>query len=32
VLERVTLADVAANDLPDSVRQLLSDEDAWLSR
>jgi Rrf2 family protein len=31
VLERVTLADVAAGNLPDHVRDLVSDEDAWVS-
>jgi Rrf2 family protein len=31
VLERVTLADVAAGNLPDHVRVLVSDEDAWVS-
>jgi Rrf2 family protein len=30
VLERVTLADVVAGRLPDHVRELLSDEEAWL--
>ena len=32
VLERVTLADVAANELPDVVRDLVAEQDAWLSR
>ena len=32
VLEHVTLADVAANELPDSVRTLVAEQDAWLSR
>ena len=31
VLENVTLADVAANELPDNVRELLSAPDAWVS-
>jgi Rrf2 family protein len=31
VLERVTLADVVARELPDHVRVLLDDEDAWVS-
>ena len=30
VLERVTLADVVGRDLPDHVRELLADEDAWI--
>jgi Rrf2 family protein len=30
VLEHVTLADVVAGELPDHVRELLADEDAWL--
>jgi Rrf2 family protein len=30
VLERVTLADVVAGDLPEHVREMLADEDAWL--
>ena len=30
VLENVTLADVAANELPDNVRELVSEPDAWL--
>lgn len=29
VLERTTLADVAANELPDVVRELVSDPEAW---
>ncbi|HEY1512565.1 MAG TPA: Rrf2 family transcriptional regulator [Gaiellaceae bacterium] len=29
VLEQVSLADVARNDLPDHVRQLAADPDAW---
>ena len=32
VLERVTVADVAAGELPAHVRRLTSDEDAWVSR
>ncbi len=32
VLEHVTLADVAANELPDVVRELVAEQDAWLSR
>ena len=32
VLEHVTLADVAANELPEHVRELTGDRDAWLSR
>ncbi len=32
VLEHVTLADVASGDLPENVRALLSEQDAWLSR
>jgi Rrf2 family protein len=32
VLERVTLADVAAGELPPHVRELIDDEDAWVSR
>ena len=32
VLEHVTLADVAANELPDVVRAFTGDRDAWLSR
>ena len=32
VLEHVTLADVAANELPDSVRALVAEQDAWVSR
>jgi Rrf2 family protein len=31
VLERVTLADVVAGELPEHVRVLLADEDAWVS-
>ena len=31
VLENVTLADVAANELPDNVRELVSAPDAWVS-
>jgi Rrf2 family protein len=31
VLENVTLADVAANELPDNVRELVSEPDAWVS-
>jgi Rrf2 family protein len=31
VLERVTLADVVSGALPDHVRALLGDEDAWVS-
>ena len=31
VLEHVTLADVVAGELPDNVRALLADDDAWLS-
>jgi Rrf2 family protein len=31
VLEQVTLADVAGGELPAHVRDLLADEDAWLS-
>ena len=30
VLERVTLADVVAGELPDHVRAMLGDEDAWV--
>lgn len=30
VLERVTLADVVAGELPAHVRELVADEDAWL--
>jgi Rrf2 family protein len=30
VLERVTLADVVAGELPEHVRALVADEDAWL--
>jgi Rrf2 family protein len=32
VLEHVTLADVASGELPDHVRELVGDRDAWLSR
>src|SRR5215208_3521672 len=32
VLEHVTLADVAAGELPGHVRELVGDRDAWLSR
>ena len=32
VLEHVTLADVAANELPDNVRALVAEQDAWVSR
>src|SRR5215211_5812429 len=32
VLERVTVADVAAGALPPHVQRLLEDEDAWVSR
>jgi Rrf2 family protein len=31
VLERVTLAEVIAGDLPGHVRDMLADEDAWVS-
>src|SRR5215216_6775188 len=31
VLENVTLADVANNELPDNVRELTSEPDAWIS-
>ena len=31
VLEQVTLADVAAGELPANVRALVADEDAWVS-
>jgi len=31
VLERVTLADVIAGNLPGHVREMLADEDAWVS-
>jgi Rrf2 family protein len=31
VLERITLAQVVAGELPDHVRTLLADEDAWVS-
>ena len=30
VLERVTLADVVAGELPDHVREMVADEDAWV--
>jgi Rrf2 family protein len=32
VLEHVTLADVAAGELPEEVRGLVEDSDAWVSR
>jgi Rrf2 family protein len=32
VLERVTLADLVAGTLPDGVRELTGDDDAWASR
>lgn len=32
VLERVTVADLAAGNLPDDVRSLLVDDDAWQAR
>jgi Rrf2 family protein len=32
VLERVTLADLARGELPDAVRELTSDPDAWTRR
>jgi Rrf2 family protein len=32
VLERVTLADLVAGALPDSVKELIGDADAWVSR
>jgi Rrf2 family protein len=32
VLERVTLADLVAGALPDGVRELIGDADAWVSR
>jgi Rrf2 family protein len=32
VLERVTLADLVAGTLPDGVRELIGDADAWVSR
>jgi Rrf2 family protein len=32
VLEEVTVADVAAGELPPHVRRLIEDEDAWISR
>ncbi len=31
VLEQITLADVVAGDLPPHVREMLADEDAWVS-
>jgi Rrf2 family protein len=31
VLEQVTVADIAAGELPDHVRALVADEDAWVS-
>jgi Rrf2 family protein len=31
VLEHITLADVVAGELPEHVRELLGDEDAWVS-
>jgi Rrf2 family protein len=31
VLEHVTLADVVAGELPEHVREMLGDEDAWVS-
>ena len=31
VLENVTVADIAAGELPEHVRELLADEDAWIS-
>ena len=31
VLERVTLAEVIAGDLPGHIREMLADEDAWVS-
>ena len=31
VLEQITLADVVAGELPEHVRTLLADEDAWVS-
>ena len=31
VLEQITLADVVARELPAHVRELLGDEDAWVS-
>ena len=31
VLERVTLAEVIAGDLPPHIREMLADEDAWVS-
>jgi hypothetical protein len=32
VLERVTLADLVAGALPASVKELIADADAWVSR
>jgi Rrf2 family protein len=32
VLERVTLADLVAGALPDGVREMIGDDDAWVSR
>jgi Rrf2 family protein len=32
VVERVTLADVAGHSLPDSITQLASDSEAWITR
>jgi hypothetical protein len=32
VLERLTLAQVAAGDLPSEIRDLISDPDAWAAR
>lgn len=32
VLDRVTLADLAAGNLPDNVRRLLDDPDAWTAK
>ena len=31
VLEQVSLADVVARELPEHVREMLADEDAWVS-
>ena len=31
VLEQITLADVVARELPEHVRGMLGDEDAWVS-
>ena len=31
VLEQITLADVVGGELPSHVRELLADEDAWVS-